>query len=374
MANFEDGSYSSQHVPGLIGKVLAGRCKMKYTRAAVGSGFLEEGESPKTMDGPAGYVMDAVIAAVTNPVDGECMVTVQVNSSGVETGFFCTSVVLYAEDPDLGEVPYTYLFLENGPEWIRPASAVVGKLATFDLIAAVGSVDAVEAVINPEAIMTVAAAQQMISEHDSSSNAHAAQLAQFLASHNADLNAHPGLMERVTTIINQSIAVMQSGSVLLRDITIAAEDWEELEEPVDGCAWGVSAAVEDATEEHVPLVFLSRESLNVAKLAGLDTVPETGEGVVQFLAKNKPEGSLACTVVLLSQKSAGTAGGGGTYVLPVATESTLGGIRASDSVTVDADGVAHAYAELSPESFATDEEVNAALDDIFGEPSQDDAP
>ena len=63
MANFEDGSYSSQHVPGLIGKVLAGRCKMKYTRAAVGSGFLEEGESLKTMDGPAGYVMDAVIAA-----------------------------------------------------------------------------------------------------------------------------------------------------------------------------------------------------------------------------------------------------------------------------------------------------------------------
>ena len=37
--------------------------------------------------------------------------------------------------------PYTYLVLENEPEWIRPASSIVGKLATIDLIAAVGDVD-----------------------------------------------------------------------------------------------------------------------------------------------------------------------------------------------------------------------------------------
>ena len=79
MPRFEDGSYSSKAGIALIAKVLAGRCQMHYTRAAVGKGTIPEGMSPKTMTEPAGYVMDAKIAAVGNPVDGECQVSVQIN-------------------------------------------------------------------------------------------------------------------------------------------------------------------------------------------------------------------------------------------------------------------------------------------------------
>ena len=68
-------------------------------------------------------------------------------------------MALYASDPDEGEVPYTYLVLENEPEWIRPSSSIVGKLATFDIIAAVGDVDAVTATIDPNSIVTAAAVQ-----------------------------------------------------------------------------------------------------------------------------------------------------------------------------------------------------------------------
>ena len=157
MAKYEDGSYGSAAGIALIAKVLAGRCAMKYTRVAVGKGNIPDDKTPKTMTEPADYVMDAVIAGITNPVDGECQVTVQINSANVDKGFYCTAVVLYAEDPDEGEVPYTYLVLENEPEWIRPASSIVGKLATIDLIAAVGDVDTVTAAIDPEAIATVAA-------------------------------------------------------------------------------------------------------------------------------------------------------------------------------------------------------------------------
>ena len=145
MAKYEDGSYGSAAGIALIAKVLAGRCAMKYTRVAVGKGNIPDDKTPKTMTEPADYVMDAVIAGITNPVDGECQVTVQINSANVDKGFYCTAVVLYAEDPDEGEVPYTYLVLENEPEWIRPASSIVGKLATIDLIAAVGDVDTVTA-------------------------------------------------------------------------------------------------------------------------------------------------------------------------------------------------------------------------------------
>ena len=172
MAVFEDGSYSC--IPGiaLIAKVMAGRCQMRYTRAAVGKGMIPEDGSPKTMAEPADYVMDAKISDVTNPVDGECQVTVQINSDDVEHGFFATGILLYAQDPDLGEVPYTYLLLESGPEWIRPSSASVGKLATFDLIAAVGDVDNVTADIDPESFVTHKMAQKLIEEHDNAPDAH----------------------------------------------------------------------------------------------------------------------------------------------------------------------------------------------------------
>lgn len=164
MSNFEDGSYGSLAGIALIGKVLAGRCQMRYTRAAVGKGSIPDGKTPKTMDCPPEYVMDAKIASVSNPIDGECQVTLQVRSDEVENGFYITGIVLYAEDPDEGEIPYTYLYLENEPEWIRPASSVVGKFATFDLIVAVGDVDTVSAIIDPEAIATVGLVEQKIND------------------------------------------------------------------------------------------------------------------------------------------------------------------------------------------------------------------
>ena len=110
--------------------------------------------------------MDAVISSVTNPVDGECQVSVQINSANVETGFYATGLLLYAEDPDEGEVPYTSLVLEGEPEWIRPASSIVGKFAFFDIIAAVGDIDKVSATIDPDALVTHEELELRIQEHN----------------------------------------------------------------------------------------------------------------------------------------------------------------------------------------------------------------
>ena len=154
MEKLEDGCYGSLKGIALIAKVLAGRCQMHYTRVAAGKGAIPEGQSPKTLSVPPEYVMDAQISSVSNPVDGECQVSVQINSAYVKDGFYVTWLILYAEDPDEGEVPYTALCLENEPEWIRPSSSIVGKLAHFDIIAAVGDVDTVSASVSPDALVT----------------------------------------------------------------------------------------------------------------------------------------------------------------------------------------------------------------------------
>lgn len=164
MSKYQDGNYGTLAGIALIGKVLAGRCTLKYTKATVGKGSIPDGKTPKTMDGSAEYVMDVPISGITNPVDGECQVSVQISSASVTTGFYCTNVVLYAQDPDSGEIPFTYLVMENEPEWIHPSSSSVGKLAAIDLISAVGDVDRVEATIDEDTIATVAVVNQAVND------------------------------------------------------------------------------------------------------------------------------------------------------------------------------------------------------------------
>lgn len=325
MSRFEDGSYGSLTGIALIGKVLAGRCGMKYTRAAVGNGVIPEDMTPKTMSGPAGYVMDAKIAAVTNPIDGECQVTVQIKSDDVESGFYATCIVLFAEDPDSGEVPYTYLSLENEPEWIRPASSIVGKLATFDLIAAVGDVDAVSAIIDPEAIATVGRVEQMLSDH------------------NADPNAHGGI-----------------GSAVIKDIVIPTAGWVKDE---SGCY--VDVPMDEAQEDLYPAVSLHSDSLSIAKTAGFSPSVLAISGALRFWADEIPAADLNATAALL-YGSGGSGGGGGIGVLPIATRLTLGGVKIGDGVNVASDGtISTDDAAIINDVAATETDANEMLDEVF---------
>lgn len=319
---FEDGSYQCLPGPALIAKVLAGRCKMNYTRAAVGQGLIPEGVSPKTLTEPPEYVMDAKIAAVTNPVDGECQVTVQIKSDDVATGFYAMGILLYAEDPDFGEVPYTYLKLEDGLEWIRPASSAVGKLATFDLIAAVGAVDAVSANIDPDAIATYAAVKQLISD---------------------------------------ATAVME--------ITIPKDGWtdgtghigegdEEGEEPdmEDNYGLRVDIPLDGVTEAMQPFLSVHPAHLETAKGCELSTTARTMDGALRLYAKSAPTADMTATLTLLCVTSgaiSGWASGGAGYSLPAATATRLGGVKVGDGLNVGPDGTL----SVNPDKVITDEDL-----------------
>lgn len=291
MSKFEDGSYGSLTGIALIGKVLAGRCGIRYTRAVVGNGAIPDGMTPKTMPGPAGYVMDVKIVAVTNPIDGECQVSVQIKSDDVVSGFYATNIVLFAEDPDRGEVPYTYLLLENEPEWIRPASSIVGKLATFDLIAAVGDVDAVTAIIDPEAIATVGEVRHMFTDH------------------NSDPNAHGGM-----------------GVVEFVEIEIPTTGW--VANPNGG--YTLDIEVEKAREESYPSVSLHKSSLGVAQEAGLSASVQSLAGVLRFWSEQLPSETMTATAAMFFRST-------GTGFMPVATKETLGGVKVQDGSGLNLD-------------------------------------
>mgnify|MGYP005767428509 FL=1 len=321
MATFEDGSYSCLPGIALIGKVLAGRCQMKYTRAAVGKGQIPEGSTPKTMTEPADYVMDAKIASVSTPVNGECQVTVQLNSSDVAQGFYATGILLYAEDPDEGEVPYTYLVLENEPEWIRPSSSIVGKLASFDLIAAVDAIDKVIATIDPES---------MVSRED---------------------------VERLI-----------AAATVKREVIIPTTGWQTGAEEWPNGKY-LDMVHEDVTEEMVPIlsVHVGETYSETAEDCGLCRSARTLDGVVRLYAEKDPAAEIPATLLLLnaSNGQAGEGGAGG-YVLPIASATTLGGVKIGENISVTPDGTISATgASVSDDDIVTSDETDEMLDEIF---------
>ena len=371
MAKYEDGSYGSAAGIALIAKVLAGRCAMKYTRVAVGKGNIPDDKTPKTMTEPADYVMDAVIAGITNPVDGECQVTVQINSANVDKGFYCTAVVLYAEDPDEGEVPYTYLVLENEPEWIRPASSIVGKLATIDLIAAVGDVDTVTAIIDPEAIATVGQVKQLLEEHKTDASAHAEAITAAVGNAMGSLKESGDVVseEQVKALIREQGG--SGGAAIIKDITIPADGWDWQRESDDEEMLGmddfrcvVDVAVDDVTEDIFPSVALHKAALEVAKRAGLCPTVQALAGVLRFWARSIPTADMSATVALWAP--GGTAGGGSAYVLPVATATRLGGVKIGSGISVTADGtVTVSTSGITPEEVVSAADTDKMLDEIF---------
>lgn len=344
MAKYEDGSYGSAAGIALIAKVLAGRCAMKYTRVAVGKGNIPDDKTPKTMTEPADYVMDAVIAGITNPVDGECQVTVQINSANVDKGFYCTAVVLYAEDPDEGEVPYTYLVLENEPEWIRPASSIVGKLATIDLIAAVGDVDTVTAAIDPEA--------------------HAGIIMDAVGSAMKKLEESGQIMDQKTveTMIRKEIAEHGSGGYYgTYFLTLAASGWKQADEESPDYSYIYTAELPDSTSALIPSGAPLLGSFHIAEDAGVVNGCETGDGVVKFYSKEIPAADISTCIILFGK------GGGGESDLTVATREQLGHVKIGNGIEVTEDGTISANAKVSEDQIATSDDTSEMLKEIYGE-------
>lgn len=319
MSKYEDGSYGSLPGIALIAKVLAGRCQMKYTRVAVGKGYIPDEETPKTMTEPAEYVMDASIVGVTNPVAGECQVTITIDSANVETGFYCTGVLLYAEDPDEGEVPYTYLALENEPEWIRPKTSLVGKLATIDIIAAVGDVDKVTAVIDPDAAATLALVQQLIEEHNADPNAHSEAINKAITGKLSELSIVTE--DNVEQMVKDAVQSMPAGSYYgYLDLTIPASGWTAAEPPSADHNYICDVAAEGVTADLIPIGGPKLGSCGVANKAEVVPGCDTMEGAVRFLSKEIPEGDISAYIILLQQ---GQGGGGSDMASPDEAEEML---------------------------------------------------
>lgn len=147
-----DGSITTNKGIALIGKLLASKGPLKITRVAVGDGTPPS--NPATLNGLVHELKNANVESLDNPKNGEAKIVITVSSIGVETGFFIKEIGVFAEDPDDGEILYSYAGFSDNPQWIRPEGAAITNVATYDLNTVVDRVSEIQVTIDPSSLAT----------------------------------------------------------------------------------------------------------------------------------------------------------------------------------------------------------------------------
>lgn len=149
----------------LITKLTAAHAKIEFTNVKVGTGSPPDGIDPSSLTHLVAYKMNGVVAEYGYDDEShDAYVVMQLSNTTVETGFVMTEIGLYANDPDLGEILYTYVDLSNDPNYILPAENGRSKTVQIKLHVIVGEVAEITATINPMAQVTWETLQKALRE------------------------------------------------------------------------------------------------------------------------------------------------------------------------------------------------------------------
>ena len=248
---------------------------------------------------------------------------------------------------------------------------------------------------DPAGSVSMEQVEKMLQEHDKNPDAHAETIKKVvdqavkeamggtsgsiddaIADHNKDPNAHSGIIQQaMSQAVQQAVAQVSGmvGSAIVKEITIPAEGWALDEtgsdEPymgMDEYRYYVDVTDEEVTDDQVPIVALHKDALETAKQAGLCPTAQTVTGAVRFWARYEPMQDMAATLALLSASGSGQTGGGGTYVLPVATATTLGGVKLGEGFSTTPDGtLSYTGTGLPEDAFAQPDETQEMLDEVL---------
>ena len=306
----------------LIARLLAGET-IELTRIVVGSGSMPEGVEPIDMTELVEPVAEATSTVPT--VDNNVMsLVVEYRNDlndGLEKGFWLREFGIYAQTEESEEILLYYATLGDSPQ---PVSAFDGSrvdIRRYPVTIAMALDASVEVTYKPAAFLTAEEAQELINALVSKQMGTAVE--QAVSGHDSDPNAHALLMSKI-----QSMVAAAGAAITPVRLAIGKDGWKE------------------SDSEKYPYY--------TAFQCGLRQQAEAFDGYVRFWARATPTEDITCTVDLVGR--GGDASGSGSYVLPAASDTVLGGVKVGNGLKVAQDGT------LSID-FATHEETGA----LFGE-------
>lgn len=318
----------------LLAALLATGKELEITRVAVGSGKVTEETNLADMTDLVEYVAEGMIAQRRH-VENVLYLTVQYASNHTPglPAFYLAEFAVWARHPVTGaDVLTVYATLGD---YIQPVMAYAEDrepdVRQYPLAL----------VLSDEINVTISCPAGLVTYED--------------------------LQAAVETACRDMVDSLASGGIKKTiEATVAPDQWQSDPNPVNGYIYFYNLEDPEISEKQIPGVTVAEGSLAAAYECGMCQTATAFNGYVRLKCVEKPTVNIALTCTL-SEK--GTSGGGGVGDLPVATEETLGAIKASQSVRVDPDGTAHAVAEISPDSFASDAEAQRVINDAFGDPT-----
>lgn len=310
---------------GLIASLLAGET-LTITRAMVGSG---KPDSLAAMAALTDLVAPVARATSTTPVRTEDAVSLTVEyrsdmNGGLQEGFSINEYGLFAKTAESAETLIFYGCLGDHPQWVYPYSpGVAPDVRDYPVKIQISSEVNVQIDYHADAFITAEEAAALL----------------------------------------ESMVQNAVGADIL-EITVPADAWAladaEGEEETD-FPYCAEVAADAIRASHYPVVTIHPEFMGTAFEVGLCPAARAEDGTLRFWARNQPRRDLMATV-LLQRRSGGGAAGGGDYVLPPATQTTLGGVMVGDNLNITPEG--RISAEKMPQP-ATPADMDAALDEVF---------
>ena len=141
----------------LLAKVVAGPCKLEFTKIAVSENTLSGDLASKT--GIGTVKQSEKVASVVRQNGANVKVSASFSNETLGAGYYVRNIGLYATDPSDGEILYSISVADESEataDWMPPFNGIGVSSLLVDLVTAVSNASSVEVTVDPSAGATVA--------------------------------------------------------------------------------------------------------------------------------------------------------------------------------------------------------------------------
>ena len=115
----------------LNAKILLGQIDLKIVKVAAGDGMLMG--SPVNLTNMVNEILSLPITSTKRLPDGTALFSTLLSNEELANGFFFREIGVWAQDPDLGEILYSYDYYGSDPQWIPSGGGATLIKAKYNL-------------------------------------------------------------------------------------------------------------------------------------------------------------------------------------------------------------------------------------------------